>query len=79
MKEMIEANQFIKVVDYNPNILPTIILILAGVYILYAIVSVKYNKKRLNQLKKIKMQIAVRHDAISVENTRLANEKSKVS
>ena len=70
MHELLDASQIIQIADNNPNLLPTIVVILAIVYIIYALISIQYNKKRLVKLKRLKRKIEIRHDSITVENER---------
>lgn len=70
MKELLESSQIIQIADNNPNLLPVIVVILAITYIIYALISIAYNNKRLKKLQRIKRKIQIRHDSITTENER---------
>ena len=70
MLELLEESQIIHIADNNPNLIPVAVVILAIIYILYAMVSISYNKKRMRKLQRIKKKIQIRHDIIRTENER---------
>jgi len=65
---MLESSRIIQIANNNPNLLPAIVVILAIIYIIYALISIGYNKKHLKKLQHIKHQIKTRHDSIVNEN-----------
>jgi len=70
MRELLDTNQMIQIADNNANLLPVIAIIIAATYIIYALISVSYNNKRLKKLQRIKRKIQIRHDSIVNENER---------
>lgn len=60
MREFLQANQIIQITDNNPNQLPTLVAIIAVIYILYAFLSVIFNKNRLKKLQEWKSELEQR-------------------
>lgn len=80
VKDLLDPTQIIKIENNNPNLLPTVVVILAVVFIVYAIVSIRYNNRRKIQLKQLKRKIEVRHNNLVSQNERRRRiEEKKIS
>lgn len=54
----------------NPNMLLGLFAIISALFIIYSIISIKVNNKRLEKLKHAKKLILERHEKIEAENER---------
>lgn len=56
--------------DNNPNMLLSLVAIIAFLIVLYELITIKLNNKRLKKLMHAKKLILERHDRIEAENER---------
>ena len=67
---MTSALETIVINDNNPNLLGVAVIILAVVYIIFAVIEIRANNKKRDRLKKIRKKIVERHECIEHENER---------
>ena len=67
---MVVALETVVIKDNNPNLLGVMVLILAVVYIVFAIIEIHWNNKKKKRLTKIRKKLIERHELIVQENER---------
>ena len=66
---MLTPEQIIQITDNNPDRLFYTFCIIAVVYIVFSILSIRCTNKRLKRLKVVRKKIEKRHQSIEYENS----------